>query len=126
MKARVSEKVEQSHVVQALRSVGARVYVIGRPPRRDAVHKGTGQTPGLPDVLAHLPHAPDLRVGAHELWVEVKARGGRLRVEQVAFRDFCRLAGIAHVVGGLDAVLLYMLQHGYLTETAHYRKAGDA
>ena len=121
---RVLERVHQAHIVEALRKVGAKVYVIGRPPRRDAVHKGTGQTPGIPDLLAHVPHAPDLRVGAHELWIEVKAKGGRLREEQAAFRDFCRLAGSPHIVGGLDEVLLYLLQHGYLKETAHYRKAG--
>lgn len=127
---RIPEKVVQEHVKQALRAVGATVYTIGRPPRRDATHKGTGQTPGIPDLLAHLPDSPLTNIGgmsgvpvmhAHQLWVEVKAKGGRLSQEQASFRDFCELAGIAHIVGGLDDVLAYLVEYGYVKETAHYR-----
>lgn len=124
---RVPEKVVQSHVVSALRSVGAKVYVIGRPPRRDAVHKGTGQTAGIPDLLVFLPDAPNVNYDAgtgslaHQLWVECKAKGGRLRPEQADFRARCQAVGIPHVVGGLDEVLAYLRAHGYIREAAHYR-----
>lgn len=135
---RLPEKTVQAQIVAALRSVGAKVYVIGRPPRRDAVHKGTGQTPGIADLLVFLPKAPRavpslperLADGstvirtkpAHQLWVECKAAGGRLSPEQRSFRDFCALAGVPHLVGGLDDVLAYLVQHGYVTECAHYRQ----
>ena len=114
---RVSEKREQAAIVQALRAVGATVYVLGHPPRRDAVHKGTMQTPGIPDLCAHLPiSASNCR--AHQLWVECKAKGGRLSEAQKSFRDFCVLAGEPHLVGGLDVVLQYLTERGYLRRTA--------
>ena len=121
MKARVSEKSEQAHIVQVLRSIGAQVYTIGRPPRRDAVHKGTGIAIGLPDLLAFLPESRTT-TPRHLLWVEVKSRTGRLSEAQKGFRDVCALAGVPHLVGGLDEVLAYLLERGYLTEVAHYRR----
>jgi hypothetical protein len=130
----VPEKVEQSHIVQTLRLVHARVYVIGHAPRRDQAHKGTSQTPGIPDLLVHLPASPmpmlrtlHTHAAPHELWIEVNAHRGRLSAEQASFRDFCHLAGIAHVVGGLDEVIAYLLDHGYVSASgvAHYRLRGD-
>ena len=117
---RVTEKTEQAHIVAALRTVGAHVYVIGRPPRRDAVHKGTGIGIGLPDVLTFLPESRT--TPRHLLWVEVKSQTGRLSAAQKAFRDVCQVCGIPHIVGGLDEVLAYLRERGYVTEVAHYRR----
>lgn len=119
---RVSEKVEQAHIVQLLRSIGARVYVIGHPSPADGrAFRGTGQTPGIPDLLAFL-HAsarePEL------LFVEAKARGGRLRPEQAEFQDLARRAHVSHVVGGLDAVIAWLVERHYVKAEAftHYRQ----
>lgn len=128
---RVPEKHVQQNIVQLLRSIGAAVYVIGRPPRKTTARMGTGQTPGIPDLLVHLPQGPTVKTSvglkftmdAHELWIEVKAKGGRLRPEQASFRDFCVLAGIPHVVGGLDEVVTYLHERGYVKEhPALYRR----
>lgn len=135
---RVPEKVVQQQIREALIKVGAKVYTIGRPPRRDAVHKGTGQTPGIPDLLVFLPESPRLvpspldrwpdgspvmvATPTHMLWIEVKAKGGKLREEQAEFQARCRRAGVDHLVGGLDAVLAYLVEHGYVSEVAHYRR----
>jgi len=59
---------------------------------------------------------------AHGLWIEVKAAGGRLRPQQAEFASLCGGAGIPHLVGGLDVVLAYLQQHGYIKEAAHYRQ----
>jgi hypothetical protein len=126
---RVPEKVVQAQIQHALLSVGAAVYTIGRPPRRDAVFKGTGQTPGIPDLYVLLPASPVVlqggraAYGPHGLWIEVKAKGGRLRPEQAAFQARCVDAGIPHLVGGLDDVLAYLFTHGYIREyPAQYRR----
>ena len=117
---RVSERVEQRHIVAALRAIGARVLTLGTV-RAAGDHPGTRQSPGWPDVGAFLPPSRDGRTPPHWLWVEVKAHRGRLRPEQVAFRADCQACGIAHVVGGLDQVLAYLVSHGYVREVAHYR-----
>lgn len=120
---RVRETVVQTQIVRALRLVGARVYVLGHPPRRDQVHKGTGQTPGVPDLLVMLPASPrEPFTQPHQLWIEVKARGGRLSPAQESFRDFCYLADVPHLVGGLDDVVQYLHDGGYIKELVHYRK----
>lgn len=121
---RVPEKVVQAHIVKALVSVGGVVHVLGtRRPRGD--YHGTRQTPGLPDVHAFLPPAPLNPHSAtwRELWVEVKAKGGQLSPEQVAFRDHCLLSGVAHVSGDLDALLEWLIVAGYLKPSMvpHYR-----
>ena len=125
---RVPEKIIQQQIVQALRSVGAAVYVLGRPPRKDTARMGTGQTPGIPDLYVLLPDAPqstlrceDEQIKAHGLWIEVKADGGKLRPQQAEFARLCGGAGCPHLVGGLDVVLSYLMQHGYMKEAAHYR-----
>lgn len=126
---RVSERALQQQIVTALRTVGATVYVLGTTrPRGD--HPGTCQTAGLPDLCVHLPQAPRTLPGcgcaecspAHQLWIECKAAGGRLRPAQQAFRDFCLEAGVPHLVGDLDVVLGYLHRRGYLREVAHYRR----
>jgi hypothetical protein len=130
MKApRIPEKVIQQQIVQALRTVGAVVYVLGRPPRKNVARMGTGQTEGIPDLYVLLPAKAKGESGwtqAHGLWIEVKAAGGRLRPQQAEFATLCGSAGVPHLVGGLEVVLAYLEQHGYLKETAHYRKVGAA
>lgn len=123
--ARVSEKVEQSHIVQLLRSFGCTAYVMGTHRRRGD-YQGTMQTAGLPDLLAFLP----ARIGGvatvapRMVFVECKADGGSLRPEQVAFRQQAIDAGIPHVVGGLDEVIAWFVDQGYAraTQFSHYRQ----
>jgi len=119
------EKVEQAGIVRLLRSLGAKVYVLGTVRRRGD-YPGTMQTPGLPDVRAFLKgQTPDTRV---LLEIECKAAGGRLRPEQREYRACCQAAGIAHVVGGIDAVIAWLVTHGYLRAdavAAHYTKGRD-
>lgn len=123
--ARVPEKIVQQQIVHLLRSIGAAVYVLGTRRRRGDFH-GTMQTPGIPDLFAFLPlqHASDQ--GLHSvLWVEVKADGGRLRLEQAAFQALCEQHQYPHIVGGVDAVVAWLVRRGFLkdTQVAHYRAA---
>jgi hypothetical protein len=114
---RVPERIVQAQIRAALLAIGAKVYTIGRPPRRDAVYHGTGQTPGIPDLYVLLPESPfPTLASAHGLWIECKAKGGRLRPAQAEFAQLCGEAGIPHLVGGLDEVLAYLQQHGYVRE----------
>ena len=62
----------QRAIVQLLSHVGCLVWTLGTTRRRGDYH-GTCQSPGLPDLIAHLPN------GGGVLFVEVKAKGGRLR-----------------------------------------------
>lgn len=125
MKApRVSEAVEQSHIVQVLRTIGADVWVIGTKRRKTDYH-GTMQTAGLPDVLACLPLQSSMEGGRWWLAVECKAKGGRLRPEQAHFKACCEASMLYHIVGGFDDVLHWLVTYGYLTEATlpHYRRA---
>lgn len=114
------EKAEQAAIVQLLRSIGATVYILGHPSPADGrTFRGTGQTPGIPDLYAFLPpkqHHPDWPIAyrAGGLWVEVKRVGGKLRPEQADFRDRCVRAGLPHVVGTCDAVIAWLVEAGYL------------
>lgn len=126
---RIPERTVQAQVVAALRSVGAHVMTLGTVrPKGD--RPGTMQSRGWPDVGAFLPAAPrdprrcdDEQVGPHWLWVECKAKGGRLRPEQADFARRCHEVGIAHLVGGLDVVLAYLQQYGYIREyPGQYRR----
>lgn len=129
---RVSEKVEQAHGVQLLRGLGGKVYVIGHPSPNDGrQHRGTGQTPGLADVLAFLPPRGrfDLVFGPSEprtvlLFWEAKGRGGRLRPEQREFRDLCQDAQVEHVVGDLNALIAWLVSRHYVKahQFPHYRQ----
>jgi hypothetical protein len=133
----VREKDVQTQIIAALRSIGATVCTIGRPPRRDRpcpscgtrtpTRKGTGQTAGIPDLVAFLPHAawkphgPEQTTRAHQLWIEVKAAGGTRSPAQLEFADRCQDTRQPYLVGGLDEVLDYLLTRGYIREVAHYR-----
>lgn len=122
------EKLEQSRVAQYLSALGAKVYTIGTRRRGGkkcpgcgtfvTEHQGTCQTPGLPDLLAFVPDrrlpnpiAAVLPVMI-PLAIEVKAPGGRMSDEQEQFRAQCERAGFAHVVGGLDDVIAWLLARG--------------
>lgn len=118
MKApRTPERVVQRHIVQALRTVGATVYVLGTVHAGEPGRMTTRMTPGIPDLLVMFPVS---RTGhpRHQLWIECKAVGGRLSETQKGFRDFCLMAGIPHLVGGLDVVLAYLQAKGYIREAA--------
>jgi hypothetical protein len=109
-----TEKVEQQHIVQLLRTFGWTVYVLGHPSPNDGrAHRGTGQTPGVPDLLAFSP--PPAR---RQVWIEVKREGQqhRLRPAQVMFRELALDAGVGHVVGTLNNVVGWLVEHRYLTE----------
>lgn len=117
------EKVEQQHIVQLLRTIGGRVYVLGTRRRRGD-YQGTMQTPGVPDMMAFLPPRSKADPFRHMLlFVECKARGGRLRPEQQDFRALCEVSDVAHVVGTLDAVIAWLVRAEYVTvdQFPHYR-----
>jgi len=134
---RVSEKVEQQQIASMLRALGGRVYVMGtRRPRGD--HQGTCQTPGIPDLTCFLPNARARAAtracqedGAEDhvadqiqlLFVEVKSVGGSPSEAQLVFQAQCRRAGVGHVMGGLNAVVAWLLEHGVIREhqVPHYR-----
>lgn len=125
MTTRLSEKAVQQQVVTLLRALGAAVYVLGHPAPNDGRrHRGTGQTPGLPDLFVVLPRPASGGCGVTPMWVEVKASGGRLRPEQAAFRDLCAEGYLAHVVGGVDEVLEFLVKGGWVKaqNLPHYRR----
>lgn len=55
--------------------------------------------------------------------IEAKAPGGRLRPAQAIFRDLCLFSGVDHIVGGLDVLIAWLCEHGYLRQdqVPHYR-----
>jgi hypothetical protein len=48
--------------------------------------------------------------------IECKRQGGRLSPDQRGFLLMCQLAGVEHIVGGLDDVIAWLTAHGYLTK----------
>lgn len=129
------ERSEQAAITHLLRSLGAKVYTLGTTRRKSDSHFGTMQTPGLPDLIAFLKWPPpgrDPRVAdaavslgltRRLLVVECKASGGRLRSAQAEFRDLALAGGIAHVVGGIDDVMAWLIANDYLKpdQVAHAR-----
>ena len=115
---RVSERVEQAHIVRLLRSLGCAVYVLGTV-RRKGEYPGTMQTPGIADleVWVHDQDTTEL------LKIEVKAKNGRMRPEQVTYREHCQRAGIAHITGGLDEVIAWCVARRMLKpdQVPYYR-----
>ena len=108
---RVPEKAEQAHGIQLLRHLGGKVYVLGGH-RRKGDYQGTMQTEGIADVFAFIPVRGERRK-VFLAW-ECKAAGGRLRPEQVEFKDLCADADIAHVVGPFDALIAWLAGRGFV------------
>lgn len=124
MTVRISERQVQASIVQLLKTLGARVWVLGTV-RRVGDYAGTMQTPGIPDLCVFLPPNPYACDKPYlyfqewrQVWIEVKADGGRLRPQQTFFRDSCALAGVEHITGDLDAVLRYLRAAGYVKAVA--------
>ena len=118
------EKHEQEAGVRLLRTLGAKVYVLGTV-RPQGDYRGTCQTPGLPDVQAFLPIRGDRSEATRRLlvWEVKRAQGGRLSEPQKEFLGLCAAAGVAHVVGPLDALLAWLHAEGYVHagQVPHYR-----
>ncbi len=55
------------------------------------------------------------------------APGGRVSTQQALFRHECGLAGIDHVLGGLDQLIVYLVRVGWLKpdQLAHYRQPAE-
>jgi len=119
---RQPERAIQAGGVKLLCSLGAKIYVLGTT-RRKGDYYGTMQTPGLPDVLAFLPAYGMTRPARLLCW-EAKAPKGRMSVPQVTFAQHCHDAGVAHVVGDLDALIAWLISNGYLRaeNVPHYRR----
>ncbi len=133
------ERTEQAHVIKLYRSIGAAVYVIGTTRKRGEIcphcktfvpntDHGTRQTPGLADLLVFLAPHPRVSFAPELLFHEVKAPRGRMSDEQKAFREACIQASVAHVVGGLDAAIEFLVRTGRArTESfPHYRLPSPA
>jgi hypothetical protein len=108
---RQRESAEQEQGIALLRSLGATVYRLG-VRRRKGDHPGTMMTPGLPDVLAFIPHRAS--AGRTFLAWECKAPGGRVRPEQAEFAARCFEAGVAHVTGDLTGLLCWLVETRFL------------
>ena len=112
-----SERVEQAHIIQVARTLGARVYVLGTVRRRGD-YPGTMQTAGLPDLWMVLPlvwrGARWVSVVGGGLWWEVKRQGGRRTPAQMQFADECDMAGVAYGWGDCDAFIRWCREHGLL------------
>jgi hypothetical protein len=93
------EREEQSRGVKLLKRMGWQVYTLSQYRRSN---RGTGQTPGLPDVLAF--HVPTGRA----VWWECKQAGGRQREAQRAFMTACRAAGWPYVLGTFAALTQWL------------------
>ena len=110
----VPEKIEQQRIVQHLRALGAAVYILGHPSPADGRRfRGTGQTPGVPDLYAMVPRAKCERAMMVPVWVEVKRKGGAVRPAQQVFREQCLDSGHAHVLGTHADVCAWLETLGY-------------
>jgi len=121
------EKTEQAQILTLVGALGGVAYVLGT---RRAQYcglcggrnqdQGTRQTPGIADVLVILPPPPTTYPQPDTpwvaVWIEVKGRGGTLSTDQVAFRDYCLAVRTPHVVGGVDAVIDYLAERGWILQ----------
>jgi hypothetical protein len=120
---RVPEKAVQQQICTLIRSVGGRVWAIGTTRARGD-YPGTRQTPGLPDLIAFVRLPGDLLPAWACVFIECKAEGGRLRPEQIEFRERCLASGMHHLVGGLDDVIAWLCARGVCKadQFPHYRQ----
>jgi hypothetical protein len=91
-----AEKDEQREIRRIFLRRGAVVYWLSQARK-------TGQTPGVPDLLAFDPFRG-------LVFIEVKGAGGKARPEQLEFRELCLAAGVHHVLGGVQAVKTFLLE----------------
>ncbi len=103
-KARVSEKQEQQAIVDLLRLIGAKVYILGTK-RRNGDYPGTMQTPGIPDLYTFC--------GDKCIWIEVKTVIGRPSEAQREFAYLCEGAGHRYFRGTADGFTAYLRQLGF-------------
>jgi hypothetical protein len=75
------------------------------------------------DLIVFLAASPDHVHPACVVFHEVKAPGGRLSPDQIAFREACLSAGVAHIVGGLDPAIAFLVRTGRARSDSfpHYR-----
>jgi hypothetical protein len=109
------ERAEQAAIVKLLKLLGASVYVIGTK-RRKGEYQGTMQTPGIPDLYVVLP-SPMRGASGHDvtpLWIEVKAKAGRLSAAQRRFHVESQQVRIPHLIGGIDVVSDWLRQGGWI------------
>src|SRR5688572_12867492 len=111
------EKQEQAAIVKLLKLLGASVYVIGTV-RRKGDYQGSMQTPGIPDLYCVLNFFGKPKP-YKAVWIEVKAKGGKLSEAQRTFKaETDALApALYHIVGGIDDVQNWLVDHGWLSET---------
>lgn len=136
------ERAEQAHVIRLYRTVGGKVYVIGTTRKKGErcphchqfvpnTDHGTHQTPGLADLLVFFEDRVIEGRGTVPgalLFHEVKAPRGRLSDDQKVFRALCAATATAHVSGGLDAAIEFLVRTGRArTESfPHYRQPKPA
>jgi hypothetical protein len=108
---RVSEKVEQAHIVQLARALGASVYVLGTRRRRGD-YPGTMQTPGIPDLWIWWPARPAHYHPAMGLWWEVKAADGCRTDAQEQFAAECEAARVPYGCGTCDEFIRLLVSWG--------------
>jgi hypothetical protein len=120
------EKNEQASICNLVGQIGGVVYTLGTTramccgvcgsPSTDPT---TRQTPGLADLAIFLPPNPRRIDGVWTfVWVECKGRRGTLSEEQLRFRRFNQVAGVAHLVGGLDEFIAYLELGGWVKKGA--------
>lgn len=133
------EKVVQAQLVKLYVSVRGKVYVLGtrraKPPKGVVLTTpeqkrqwySTRQTPGIADLFIVLPPPPG---GTRKLalWHEAKTKDGRLSDDQKEFRDLVVGADLAHVAGGYDDAIRFLVGRGYLDQknVPHYRLPAEA
>lgn len=136
------EQAEQEAVKTLLLAIGAKFWVAGTK-RKHGDYQGSMQTPGLADLpLVFLPRhqragltrdeslARGYPEHAYELVViEMKSPGaarsktGGLSPEQRDLQHYCELSGTPYIHGDANAVIAWLIQHGYLRkeQVPHYR-----
>jgi len=122
---RQPERHEQEAVKKLLLALGAKFWVAGTVRKRGDYH-GTMQTPGLPDIpLCFLPKRPGYLLVVIEVKspAAAKTATGGLKPEQVEVKRLCEAANVPYIHGDLNAIIAWLVMHGYLkaSQVPHYR-----
>ncbi len=112
------EKDIQAQIVQLLEGplIGAKVYKLGTVRKRSD-YQGTMQTPGIADLEVFLPaklHPSGRLRPLRMLKIEVKSQKGRMSPVQQVYRQYCLKSDTAHIVGGVDEVIRWLILHRYM------------